>query len=57
LRCRVPPAELVERLRDGGLLVAPAQDQVLRLLPPLIVGTAEIGEAAAILGKVAAALA
>jgi acetylornithine/N-succinyldiaminopimelate aminotransferase len=53
LRCRVLPADLVDRLRDAGLLVAPAQDQVIRLLPPLIVSTAEIGEAVAILDRIA----
>jgi acetylornithine/N-succinyldiaminopimelate aminotransferase len=55
LRCRVPPADLVDRLREAGLLVAPAQDQVIRLLPPLIVGAAEIAEAVSILDRVAVA--
>jgi acetylornithine/N-succinyldiaminopimelate aminotransferase len=33
------------RLRDAGLLTVTAGDNVLRLLPPLIVGEAEIDEA------------
>ena len=57
LRCRVPSGDLVDRLREAGLLVAPAQDQVIRLLPPLIVTPAEIDEAAALLDQVAATLA
>jgi acetylornithine/N-succinyldiaminopimelate aminotransferase len=56
LRCRTPIAELVDRLRDAGLLVAPAQDQVIRLLPPLIARRAEIDEAVGILEKIAAAI-
>ena len=54
LRCRVPVPIVVDRLREAGLLVAPAQDNVVRLLPPLIVGTAEIDEAVALLDQVAA---
>jgi acetylornithine/N-succinyldiaminopimelate aminotransferase len=41
-------------LREQGLLVATAGDNVLRLLPPLIIGTAEIEEAISILGRVVA---
>jgi acetylornithine/succinyldiaminopimelate/putrescine aminotransferase len=43
-------------LREAGLPVAPAQDRVIRLLPPLIVGAAEIGEAVGLLGRIAAAM-
>jgi acetylornithine/N-succinyldiaminopimelate aminotransferase len=56
LRCRVPSVALVDRLRDAGLLVAPAQDQVIRLLPPLIARRAEIDEAVGILDQVATAI-
>jgi acetylornithine/N-succinyldiaminopimelate aminotransferase len=56
LRCRVPAGDLVDSLRDAGLLVAPAQDQVIRLLPPLIARDAEIEEAIGILDGVAAKL-
>ncbi len=54
LRCRGNPEALVAALRTAGLLVAPAQDQVIRLLPPLIVTAAEIDEALGILDRVAA---
>ena len=52
LKLAVPNAEMLARLREQGLLVATAGDNVLRLLPPLIVGPAEIEEAMAILGRV-----
>ena len=43
-------APLRTALFDEGLLVVPAADNVLRLLPPLIVGRAQIDEAAAMIG-------
>ena len=45
LRC-VPDAKLVAgTLREHGLLVAGAADNVVRLLPPLVIGTAHVEEA------------
>ncbi len=41
------------KLEEAGLLVAPAGDNVLRLLPPLIIEQTHIDEAAAIIDKVA----
>ena len=55
LKLGVPNAEMMARLREEGLLAATAGDNVLRLLPPLIIGEPEIAEAVAILGRVAAA--
>ncbi len=55
LKLGVPNAEMQGRLRDEGLLTVTAGDNVLRLLPPLIIGEDEIAEAMAILGRVAAA--
>jgi acetylornithine/N-succinyldiaminopimelate aminotransferase len=43
---------VVDRLRDAGMLTVGAGDNVVRLLPPLIITEAEIGEAIAILDKV-----
>jgi acetylornithine/N-succinyldiaminopimelate aminotransferase len=54
LKCTVPNTELVKALRERHMLVAAAGDNVVRLLPPLIVSDAEIDEAA---GKIAAACA
>jgi acetylornithine/N-succinyldiaminopimelate aminotransferase len=47
LRCVVPAADVVAALRDHGMLAAAASDNVVRLLPPLIVTNAEIDEAVA----------
>ncbi len=55
LKLGVPNADLQLRLREEGLLTATAGDNVLRLLPPLIVGEAEIAEAMSILERVAVA--
>lgn len=44
---------MAAELRAAGLLVAPAMDDVIRIVPPLVVGEAEIDEAADILRKVA----
>ncbi len=54
LRCLVPAGEIVARLRQEGLLTLTAGDNVLRILPPLILGEREIDEAITILDKVAA---
>jgi len=53
IRCVVPAGDVVTRLRQNGLLALTAGDNVLRLLPPLIVSESEIGEAMDILQKVA----
>jgi acetylornithine/N-succinyldiaminopimelate aminotransferase len=53
IRCVAPAADVVTRLREKGLLTLTAGDNVLRILPPLIVGEAEIDEAMAILDEVA----
>ena len=45
--------DFVAKLRDEGLLCLTAGENVLRILPPLIVSEAEIEDGAAILNKVA----
>lgn len=55
IRCVVPAAEFVARLRENGLLTLTAGDNVLRILPPLVAGEAEIDEAVGIIAKVAQA--
>jgi acetylornithine/N-succinyldiaminopimelate aminotransferase len=57
LKCKVPNTRLVQALRDGGMLTVPAGDNVVRLLPPLIVDVAEIDAAATKLDAACAALA
>jgi acetylornithine/N-succinyldiaminopimelate aminotransferase len=57
LKCRVPNTDMVVALRDRHMLAIGAGDNVVRILPPLIAGEAEIGEAVAAIGAAAAALA
>jgi acetylornithine/N-succinyldiaminopimelate aminotransferase len=45
IKCRVPNTDVAAAARAEGLLVVPAGDNVVRLLPPLIIGEAEIDEA------------
>jgi acetylornithine/N-succinyldiaminopimelate aminotransferase len=45
VRAAVPQADLIAAAREAGLLTAPAGENVVRLLPPLIVGEIEIAEA------------
>jgi acetylornithine/N-succinyldiaminopimelate aminotransferase len=57
LRCVVANGELINRLLDHGLLSVAAADNVVRLLPPLIIGEGEIEEALAMLEGACAAIA
>ncbi|MBN8997320.1 MAG: aspartate aminotransferase family protein [Rhizobiales bacterium] len=57
LRCVLPVAEVAKALRDQGMLAAAAGENVLRLLPPLIVTEADVDEAVTRLDAAAAALA
>ena len=54
LRAIVPNGELVARLRGEGLLTVPAGDNVVRILPPLIIDDSHIAEALDIMGRVCA---
>ena len=47
LKLKVPPADMVNALREIGLLTAAAGDNVVRLLPPLIITNADVDEACA----------
>ncbi len=47
LKCRIPNADVAAAARAEGLLLVPAGDNVVRLLPPLIVGETEVDEAMA----------
>ena len=55
LKCVVPNTDMVNRLREAGLLTVGAGDNVVRVLPPLIVEESHVEEALAILDKVCAA--
>ena len=53
LKCVGSNTEMVERLRRGGLLTVGAGENVVRLLPPLIVTNAEIDQALDMLDRAA----
>jgi acetylornithine/N-succinyldiaminopimelate aminotransferase len=55
LKCAVPNTDMVNRLREAGLLTVSAGDNAVRVLPPLIVEESHVEEALAILDKVCAA--
>jgi len=55
LKCAVPNTEVIARLRDAGMLTVGAGDNVVRLLPPLIIEPAHVEEALTILDRVGAA--
>ena len=55
LKCVVPNTDMVNRLREAGLLTVGAGDNAVRVLPPLIVEESHVDEALAILDKVCAA--
>lgn len=57
IKCKIPNGDVVAKILDNGMLTVPAGDNVVRLLPPLIIGDAEIDAAISILDKSAAALA
>ena len=54
LKCVVSNAEMMTRLRDRGLLAVAAAENVIRLMPPLIIEEAQIDEALGILEQVSA---
>jgi acetylornithine/N-succinyldiaminopimelate aminotransferase len=53
IKCVIPAGDFVAKLRAEGLLCLTAGDNVLRILPPLIVGEREIEEGLGIIEKVA----
>jgi acetylornithine/N-succinyldiaminopimelate aminotransferase len=57
LKCLVDNRTLVGKLLDHGLLSIPAGDNVVRLLPPLIIGGREVDEACRIIEDACAELA
>jgi acetylornithine/N-succinyldiaminopimelate aminotransferase len=56
LRCARPNTDLVAAAREAGLLVVPAADNVIRLLPALNIPDADLAEAVTRLEHAAAAL-
>ena len=56
LKCKVPNTELADAQRERGLLVVGAGDNVVRLVPPLIITQEHVREAIAILNDACASL-
>jgi acetylornithine/N-succinyldiaminopimelate aminotransferase len=56
LKCNVPNGDLIDALRAEKVLSVAAGDNVARLVPPLIVTDAEIGEAVSRLDRACAAI-
>jgi acetylornithine/N-succinyldiaminopimelate aminotransferase len=54
LKCAVPNTEFVARLREAGLLSVPAAENVVRVIPPLVVTEAQIDEAGGLIERVCA---
>jgi acetylornithine/N-succinyldiaminopimelate aminotransferase len=57
LKCRVLNSTLVDALRERGLLAVGAGDNVVRILPPLIINEEDVREAISILNDACGALA
>lgn len=57
LKCRVPNGEVLTRFMNEGLLTVGAGDNVVRLVPPLIITEAEVDAAAGMIDRAAASLA
>ncbi|MCB2102764.1 MAG: aspartate aminotransferase family protein [Rhodobacterales bacterium] len=51
LKCKVPNTELLDAMFERGLLAVPAANNVIRLLPPLIIEEIHVNEALAILDR------
>ena len=56
MRMNVPNGEMVDAMRAEKMLVVAAGDNVVRLLPPLNISDAEVGEAIARIARAATAL-
>lgn len=54
LKCEQPVGDVVAVLRDEGMLAVPAAENVMRLLPPLIIDSEQVDEAIEALNGVAA---
>ena len=54
LKMKTPAPDFIASARANGLIVLPAGDNVVRLLPPLTISEAEAREGMELLGKTAA---
>jgi len=56
LEMKIPNTDFITAARQASLVVLPAGDNVVRLLPPLTVSEAELREAISLMNRAAAAL-
>jgi acetylornithine/N-succinyldiaminopimelate aminotransferase len=56
LKCVVPAGDMVTACRNAGLLTVPAGDNVVRLLPPLIIDKTHVAEAIGMIDRACQAL-
>jgi acetylornithine/N-succinyldiaminopimelate aminotransferase len=56
LKMKVPNGDFIAAALDAGLVVLPAGDNVVRLLPPLTLSEEEAREGVALMSKAASAL-
>jgi len=56
LKMKVPNGDFIAAARQAGIVVLPAGDNVVRLLPPLTLSADEAREGVALMGKAASAL-
>ncbi len=56
VKCVAPAGEVTAAARDAGLLVVPAGDNVIRIIPPMTIEEEEIGDAINRLEQAAAAM-
>ena len=56
LKMKVPNGDFIAAARDAGIIVLPAGDNVVRLLPPLTLSEEEAREGVALMSKAASAL-
>jgi acetylornithine/N-succinyldiaminopimelate aminotransferase len=57
LRCEVKNTDVIDKLLQNGLLTVGAGENVIRVMPPLIIDESHVDEAARIIDKVAAGFA
>lgn len=56
LKCKVPNGEFIDALRERGMLAVGAGDNVVRLLPPLIITEEHVREAVGLINEACSAL-
>jgi acetylornithine/N-succinyldiaminopimelate aminotransferase len=56
LKMKIPNGDFIKAAREAGIIVLPAGDNVVRLLPPLTISESEVREGVALMHEAAAAL-